>query len=70
MKPIILTAVGVLNTTKPETGKCSLDELASVDALLLGRITYDLFAAYWPNQTGGGFATVSTSYRNTSSSDT
>ncbi|HVU58274.1 MAG TPA: dihydrofolate reductase family protein [Puia sp.] len=42
--------------SSPDTGKYKVDELASVDALLLGRITYDLFAGYWPAQTGGGFA--------------
>jgi dihydrofolate reductase len=36
----------------PETGKYKIDELANVDALLLGKNTYDLFAGYWPNQTG------------------
>ena len=36
----------------PETGKYKIDELASVDALLLGKITYANFAAYWPAQTG------------------
>ena len=36
----------------PETGRYKIDELASVDALLLGRKTYDLFSAYWPTQSG------------------
>lgn len=40
----------------PEAMKYKVDELAGVDTLLLGRITYDLFAGYWPGQTGGGFA--------------
>jgi dihydrofolate reductase len=40
----------------PETGKYKVDELAEVDTLLLGKNTYELFAGYWPNQTGGGFA--------------
>jgi dihydrofolate reductase len=40
----------------PETGQYKVDELASVDALLLGKNTYDLFAGYWPGQTGSGFA--------------
>ncbi len=40
----------------PEAGKYKLDELANVDALLLGKNTYEGFAAYWPNQTGDGFA--------------
>lgn len=40
----------------PEAGKYKVDELASVDTLLLGRITYDGFAEYWPSQTGNCFA--------------
>jgi len=40
----------------PETGKYKIDELASVDTLLLGRTTYEAFAAYWPGQTGAEFA--------------
>ena len=39
-----------------EGGKYKMDELSSVDALLLGKTTYEGFAAFWPGQTGGGFA--------------
>jgi dihydrofolate reductase len=39
-----------------ETEKYKIDELSSVDALLLGKNTYELFAGFWPTQTGAGFA--------------
>jgi len=40
----------------PELGKYKVDELSSVDTLLLGKITFEKFAAYWPGQTGPAFA--------------
>jgi dihydrofolate reductase len=40
----------------PDARKYKVDELAAVDALLLGKNTHELFARYWPGQTGGGFA--------------
>jgi dihydrofolate reductase len=39
-----------------ETEKYKIDELASVDALLMGKNTYELFAGFWPSQSGAGFA--------------
>ena len=44
------------HTRSPDSGKYKVDELASVDTLLLGKNTYEAFAAYWPNQSGPGFA--------------
>ncbi|MBV9986257.1 MAG: dihydrofolate reductase family protein [Chitinophagaceae bacterium] len=40
----------------PEGGQYKSDELNSVEALLLGRNTYELFAGYWPGQTGNPFS--------------
>jgi dihydrofolate reductase len=40
----------------PEGGQYKVDELAGVDALLLGKTTYEGFAAFWPTQTGAQFA--------------
>jgi dihydrofolate reductase len=40
----------------PESRKYKVAELAAADALLLGKTTYENFAAFWPGQTGGGFA--------------
>ena len=36
----------------PEGDKFKLDELMAADTLLLGRITYEGFAAAWPSRTG------------------
>lgn len=36
----------------PEGDKFKLDETMSSDALLLGRVTYDLFAPVWPHYEG------------------
>ena len=41
--------------SSPETGKYKIDELATVDALLLGKTTYTGFAAFWPTQTDEAF---------------
>jgi dihydrofolate reductase len=38
----------------PEIGQFKQDELFESGALLLGRVTYEDFAAYWPTATGTG----------------
>lgn len=35
-----------------ESGKFKLDEMLHVDALLLGKTTYDIFASSWPSMSG------------------
>lgn len=35
-----------------EAGASIADQISRMDALLLGRKTYDIFAAYWPHQAG------------------
>ncbi len=37
----------------PTFGRNQLDFIASTDTMLLGRVTYGMFAAYWPNVTEG-----------------
>lgn len=49
-----------------EFGKYKFDELSASDALLLGRVTYEGFAAAWPEashtETEGEYATMMNSY--------
>jgi len=45
-----------LSYRSAEAGQYKVDELAGVDALLLGKTTYTNFAEYWPGQTGAAFA--------------
>jgi dihydrofolate reductase len=37
---------------RPELGKVTLDEALGTDAMLMGRLTYEWFAARWPSRTG------------------
>ena len=36
----------------PELGQTIGSLMGAQDAMLLGRVTYEMFAAHWPNQTG------------------
>ena len=36
----------------PELGQAVGSMMAAQDAMLLGRVTYEMFAAHWPNQAG------------------
>ena len=40
--------------SSPEVGQFKHNELFQSDALLLGRVTYEGFAKYWPTATGTG----------------
>jgi dihydrofolate reductase len=40
----------------PEGDKFKVDELNAADAQMLGRVTYEGFAAAWPNMTGDEFS--------------
>ncbi|MBK7840075.1 MAG: dihydrofolate reductase family protein [Candidatus Obscuribacter sp.] len=51
----------------PEGGKYKMDELASVDGLLLGKNTFEAFASYWPSQKGKDLPTPSTKCQSMSS---
>jgi dihydrofolate reductase len=37
----------------PETGRFITSVYAGMDAMLLGRVTWDIWAAYWPHHDGG-----------------
>src|SRR5207247_10391986 len=37
---------------RPELAKLALDEALGAEAMLMGRRTYDWFAARWPSRTG------------------
>lgn len=48
----------------PEGDEFKLDELVASDALLLGRVTYEIFAEYWPSETDeAGYAEQMNSMR-------
>lgn len=40
--------------TNDEMEEANASGMAASDALLLGRLTYEALAAFWPNQSGGG----------------
>src|SRR5215203_6934686 len=44
---------GAYSYSDDEMGEASASEMAASDALLLGRVTYEHLAAYWPDQPGG-----------------
>lgn len=36
----------------PDFDRCASNMLRSIDSIVLGRVTYELFAGFWPNATG------------------
>jgi dihydrofolate reductase len=42
----------VIDYLSPEQGQYKLEEVLAADTLLIGRVTYELFAASWPERTG------------------
>ena len=47
-----------------EMGEAIGEAIAASDAMLLGRVTYEEFAAFWPSQEGGGDDQEITDYMN------
>ena len=41
------------NSGDQRFGQRQIDFMDSIDAILLGRVTYEMFAGYWPNATDG-----------------
>jgi hypothetical protein len=42
----------VIDYQSPEQGQYKLEEVLAAETLLIGRVTYEVFAASWPERTG------------------